>query len=446
MNTITIESLDEQGRGIGHLDGKVCFVANALPKEVVSEWHITRNKKNFVEMDALSIKKPSAIRVKPHCPHFGVCGGCSLQHIELSAQVAMKQRVLEDALVHIGKVKPQKILPAVYGLNTGYRFRARMSVKYVVKKGGVLVGFHEKASPFVADMTQCPNLPRHISDLIIPLREMINRLSIRDKLPQIEWAVGASVTIMAFRIMDDLTDNDKRILRAFIDKYQSDKHPLQLWLQRGKPDTLAPFYPENMPVLSYRLPEFNLEMPYQPTEFTQVNHRVNEMMISRAMALLQPNAGEKIADMFCGLGNFSLPIARCGAEVLGVEGSDALVHRAKQNAALNGLSHLCSFVAANLFKQNELNMQQWQKYNKWLIDPPRDGAFELLNALSGSLKIPQKIVYVSCKPATLARDAEVLQAKGYTLISAGVLNMFAHTAHVESIALFEKNCENRSIL
>ena len=440
-NTITIESLDAEGRGVGHLDGKVCFVANALPKEVVTEWHITRNKKNYAEMDALSIKKPSAIRVSPHCPHFGVCGGCSLQHIELSAQVALKQRVLEDALIHIGKVTPQKILPAVYGLNKGYRFRARMSVKYVAKKGGVLVGFHEKASPFVADMRECPNLPRHISDLIHPLREMINKLSIRDKLPQIEWAVGANLTVMGFRIMADLSEQDKTILRQFIDKYQSDENPLQLWLQPGKPDTLAPFYPENMPVLSYRLPEFDLEMPYQPTEFTQVNHRVNEMMISRAMALLQPTAGEKVADMFCGLGNFSLPIARCGAEVLGVEGSDALVARAKQNAELNGLSHLCSFQAANLFKQNEIDIQKWQKYNKWLIDPPRDGAFELLNALSGSMISPQRIVYVSCKPATLARDAEVLQAKGYTLKAAGVLNMFAHTSHVESIALFEKNIE-----
>ena len=441
MNTIQIDSLDAEGRGVGRLDGKVCFVSNALPREEVIEWKITRNKKNFIEMDALAIKKPASIRVRPHCPHFGVCGGCSLQHIELSAQVAMKQRVLEDAFSHIGKVKPQKILPAVYGLKTGYRFRARMSVKYVEKKGGVLVGFHEKASPFIADMRECPNLPRHISDLILPLREMINQLSIRDKLPQIEWAVGASVTIMAFRIMDDLTENDKTILRQFINQYQSDTQPLQLWLQRGKPDTLAPFYPENMPVLSYRLPEFDLEMPYQPTEFTQVNHRVNEVMMRRAMALLEPTAGDKVADMFCGLGNFSLPIARHGAEVLGVEGSEALVNRAKQNAELNGLSHLCSFQAANLFKESELDMQSWQKYNKWLIDPPRDGAFELLNALSGSLKMPQRIVYVSCKPATLARDAEVLQAKGYTLMSAGVLNMFAHTAHVESMALFEKNIE-----
>ncbi|MBP3221389.1 MAG: 23S rRNA (uracil(1939)-C(5))-methyltransferase RlmD [Neisseriaceae bacterium] len=441
MNTIQIDSLDAEGRGVGRLDGKVCFVSNALPREEVIEWKITRNKKNFIEMDALAIKKTASIRVRPHCPHFGVCGGCSLQHIELSAQVAMKQRVLEDAFLHIGKVKPQKILPAVYGLKTGYRFRARMSVKYVEKKGGVLVGFHEKASPFVADMRECPNLPRHISDLILPLREMINRLSIRDKLPQIEWAVGARVTIMAFRIMADLTANDKTILRQFINQYQSDTQPLQLWLQRGKPDTLAPFYPENMPVLSYRLPEFDLEMPYQPTEFTQVNHRVNEVMMSRAMALLQPTAGDKVADMFCGLGNFSLPIARHGAEVLGVEGSEALVNRAKQNAELNGLSHLCSFQAANLFKESELDIQSWQKYNKWLIDPPRDGAFELLNALSGSLKSPQRIVYVSCKPATLARDAEVLQAKGYTLKAAGVLNMFAHTSHVESIALFEKNVE-----
>lgn len=433
---ITIESLDEEGRGVGRLDGKVYFLANALPQEVVTESVITRRRKNYCEGTAIRMYPLSSARVKPLCPHFGVCGGCSLQHIDISHQVAMKQRVLEDAFLHIGKLRPQKILPAIYGIAHEYRFRARMSVKYVEKKGGVLVGFHEKSSPFVADMQQCKILPQHISDLIFPLRQMIVRLSIKDRLPQIEWAVGANVTIMAFRIMEALSDKDKDIIRQFVDDNQSHKNPLQVWLQPGKEDTLAPFYPEDMPKLSYRLPEFELEMLYRPNEFTQVNPKVNELMVSRAMHLLKPKSGEKIMDMFCGLGNFSLPIAKLGANVIGIEGSSALTQRASENAQYNNLADKCQFQAANLFNPKEFNMEHWLNTDKWLIDPPRDGAFELVQAISGSLK-PKRIVYVSCKPATLARDAEVLQNKGYKLHSAGIMNMFPHTSHVESIALFE---------
>lgn len=434
---LIITGLDEEGRGIARMDGKVCFLSNALPGEKVTKYRLLRQKKNYAIGEALSIQRASTLRTKPICPHFGVCGGCALQHIDAQAQVAMKQRVLEDALHHIGKVKPECILPPIYGISQEYRFRARMSVKYVAKKGGVLVGFHEKSSPFVADMTQCSVLPKHISDLILPLREVIHQLSIRERLPQIEWAVGARLTVMAFRIMEPLTEEDKQILKTFIDQHQNPQYPIQLWLQPGKEDSLYPFYPETAPELSFRLPEFNLEMTFHPTEFTQVNHRLNEVMISRAMHLLQPQSGEKIADMFCGLGNFSLPMARCGAEVLGVEGSQALIHRAEYNASLNGLSEQCNFQVANLFKPAEFKAEQWLSCDKWLIDPPRDGAFELVQMLDNQHS-PKRIVYVSCKPSTLARDAEILCSKGYKIKASGVMNMFPHTTHVESIALFEQ--------
>ncbi len=437
QTSLPVSGLDDAGRGVTRIEGKVCFLENALPGEIVTEFRIIKNKKQYMIGEALAVHRTSSLRGNPPCPHFGVCGGCALQHIHIAAQVAMKQRILEDALQHIGKVSPQTVLPAIYGIERGYRFRARMSVKYVAKKGGVLVGFHERASPFVADMHQCVIMPQHVSDLITPLREMIARLSIRDRLPQIEWAVGADVTVMALRIMEPLTADDEAVLRTFIDQHQSDDHPLQLWLQPGKPDSLQPFYPVPMPRLSYRLPEFSIEMPFHPTEFTQVNPQVNEMMVSRAMMLLQPKAGETIADMFCGLGNFSLPIARSGAHVIGVEGSDALVRRARENAAFNGLTEHCDFQMANLFRAQEFDMARWNACDKWLIDPPRDGAQELVSALD-ERHGPSRIVYVSCKPATLARDAAILQSKGYVLRAAGVINMFAHTAHVESIALFER--------
>lgn len=452
MNTITenitINGLDSEGRGVArNSEGKVYFLTNALPNEIVTEYIIRRNKKNYCEGDAVCINKKSHIRTSPICPHFGICGGCSLQHINHTAQVAIKQRILEDNLLHIGKIKPQRILPAIYGMDSAYRFRARMSVKYVEKKGGVLVGFHEKASPFVADMHQCIILPQHVSKLIDPLRQLIAKLSIKDKLPQIEWAVGAHLTVIAFRIMEALTEQDQQLLRDFIDQHQTNKNPIQLWLQPGKPDTLHPFYPLQMPALSYVLNEFNLELKYHPTEFTQVNAKVNEIMVSRAMQLLQPNNGENIIDMFCGLGNFSLPMARKGANVIGIEGAQSLVNRATQNAQHNDLSEKCKFKVANLFDPKQFDMQHWSQCDKWLIDPPRDGAFELVNALPNQ-QGPQRIVYVSCKSATLARDAQILQNKGYILRSAGIINMFAHTSHVESIALFEKkhDIHNKTML
>lgn len=435
---IEIESLDSEGRGVARVEGKVFFVDNALPAEKV-HYRILKNKKTHVLALATEIQNPSSLRVEPKCRYFGICGGCAAQHIQMSAQVAFKQRLLEDNFQHIGDICSKNILPPIYGQAWRYRFRARMSVKYVAKKGGVLVGFHERKSPFIVDMESCQIMPKHVSDLIVPLRKMIARLSIHNRLPQIEWAIGEKLTVLALRVMEQPTEQDKTIMQEFIDDYQTDKYPLQMWLQPGNGDTLFPFYPLNKPYqLTYSLPQFNIEMPFHPSEFTQVNPAINRLMVARAMQLLNPQPGEQIIDFFCGIGNFTLPIARLGAKVLGVEGSEKLVDRARENAQLNNLSGQVDFQVANLFKEKEIDIQQWADCDKWLIDPPRDGAMALVNILQKN-KGPKMIVYVSCKPSTLARDAHILQEKGYSLQCAGVMNMFPNTTHIESIALFEQN-------
>ncbi|MDH4234293.1 MAG: 23S rRNA (uracil(1939)-C(5))-methyltransferase RlmD, partial [Gallionella sp.] len=343
-------------------------------------------------------------------------------------------RILEDSLWHIGKVKAETILPPIYGQAWGYRERARLSVRYVIKKGKMLVGFHEKRSSFVADMQHCEILAPKIAGLLPLLAELVSGLSIRDRLPQIEVAVGEAVDALVLRVLEAPSSADEAALRAF-----ADKHQIQFWLQSGGPDTVAPFHPLDAPPLSYSLPEFGVTMPFAPGEFTQVNSALNRVMISRAMRLLDPQPGERIADFFCGLGNFTLPIARSGAQVLGIEGSAALVARAKQNAAANGLSGNARYAAMNLFAITGEKFASLGKFDKLLIDPPRDGAIELVKSIGGGDNAPCRIVYVSCNPATLARDAQVLvQVHGYTLKAAGVMNMFPHTSHVESIAVFVK--------
>ena len=431
-NRVTIESLDQEGRGVAHFEGKVIFIEGALTGEVVS-YSSYRKKPSFELAQVTQIYKPSSMRVQPKCAHFDVCGGCSMQHLEASAQVAVKQRILEDSLWHIGKVKAETILPPIHGQVWGYRQRARLSVKHVIKKGKTLVGFHEKRSSFVADMQGCEILAPKIAGLIPLLAELIEGLSIREKLPQIEVAVGEHVDALVLRVMEPPSASDEAALRAF-----ADKHGIQFWLQSKGPETVVPFHPLAAPPLTYTLPEFGIEMPFAPVEFTQVNSALNRVMVSRALRLLDPQPGERIADFFCGLGNFTLPIARSGARVLGVEGSAALVKRAQQNAAHNGLTGNTEFRAMNLFEMDEVALAQLGKFDKWLIDPPRDGAAELVKAIIPEIA-PQHIVYVSCNPATLARDAQVLvQVQGYTLKAAGVMNMFPHTSHVESIALFER--------
>jgi 23S rRNA (uracil1939-C5)-methyltransferase len=309
-------------------------------------------------------------------------------------------------------------------------------VRNVPKKGGVLVGFHERKSSYVADMTSCEVLPRRISNLLPHLRELVAGLSIKDRVPQIELAAGEAVDVLVFRIMEPLTADDETRLKAFADRFGG----LQLWLQPKGPETAYPFYPLDTPELSYSLPEFNLSMPFKPVEFTQVNHGINRMLIRRAMRLLDAKPGERVADFFCGLGNFSLPIARGGATVVGIEGSEGLVARAVENAARNGLSATTDFRVADLFKMTPETYAELGRFDKLLIDPPRDGAIELVKSLpdfSSPGDSPSRIVYVSCNPATLARDASVLvHQKGYRLLAAGVANMFPHTAHVESIAVF----------
>ncbi|HYR05679.1 MAG TPA: 23S rRNA (uracil(1939)-C(5))-methyltransferase RlmD [Gallionella sp.] len=428
-----IESLDQEGRGIAHTDGKVIFIEGALSGERVT-YSSYRRKPSFEIAQVTEVLRPSPMRVEPGCIHFGVCGGCSMQHLEPSAQVAAKQRILEDSLERIGKVRPETILPPIHGLPWGYRQRARLSVRHVLKKGKMLVGFHEKRSSYVADMSRCEILPPKISKLIPLLAELIDGLSIRECLPQIEVACGDNVDVLVLRIMELLTEKDKAALRAF-----ADAHGIQFWLQPKGPDSCYPFYPLDAPPLTYTLPEFNIEMPFAPTEFTQVNHQLNRVMVHRAIRLLDPQPGERIADFFCGLGNFTLPIARSGARVLGIEGSAALVKRAAQNAAHNGLMGNTEFSAMNLFEVDEAALAQLGKFDKWLIDPPRDGAVELVKAIAPETA-PRRIVYVSCNPATLARDAAVLvQVHGYVLKAAGVMNMFPQTSHVESIAVFVKS-------
>ena len=444
----TIESLDQEGRGVAHVDGKTIFIDGALPNERVT-YQSQRIKQSYEVANVVSVLKQSSQRVVPKCPHFGLCGGCKLQHMDANAQVAAKHRLLENDLWHIGKVKPDNILPPLYGPTWGYRHKARLSVKYVDKKQRVLVGFNEKGTRYVADMNSCEVLVPEVSALIAPLQYMINQLSIRDKLPQIELAVGEAnqknrheaiddkaVIVLILRMMDVLTENDETLLKAF-----ADVHQVQIWNQTKGPDTIKPFWPLNGAQLQYSLPEFDLTYPFKPNEFTQVNPQINQVMIRRAMQLLQPKAGEKIADFFCGIGNFTLPIARSGASVLGLEGLANLVDRANESATLNRITH-ATFGVADLFKMTEesladLNLSHGT-FDKWLIDPPRDGAFELIKSITPATA-PKLIVYVSCNPATLARDAGILVAeKGYHLSAAGVINMFPHTAHVESIALFER--------
>ena len=430
-NRVTIESLDQEGRGVARIEGKVIFIEGALTGEEVS-YSSYRKKPSFELAQVTQIHKSSAMRAQPKCKHFGVCGGCSMQHLDARAQVAVKQRILEDTLWHIGKVKAETILRPIYGQTWGYRERARLSVKHVIKKGKTLVGFHEKRSSFVADMQSCEILTPKIARLLPLLADLVSGLSIRDRLPQIEVAVGDHVDALVLRVMDTPSSADETMLRVF-----ADQHDIQFWLQSKGYDTIVPFHPLNAPALSYSLPEFGITMPFSPSEFTQVNSALNRVMISRAMRLLDPQPGERIADFFCGLGNFTLPIARSGAQVLGIEGSDALVARAKQNAEFNGLAGNTKYAVMNLFEMTEEKFAQLGAFDKLLIDPPRDGAMELVKSLGGE-NAPRRIVYVSCNPATLARDAQVLvQIHGYTLKAAGVMNMFPHTSHVESIAVFE---------
>jgi 23S rRNA (uracil1939-C5)-methyltransferase len=449
---LRVGSLDMEAQGIARRpDGKVVFIEGALPFEIVSV-NVHRKKNNWEQGTVTEIHQESSQRVRPGCPNFGLhqgaCGGCKMQHLEASAQVAVKQRVLEDNLWHLGKVKADTLLRPIEGPTWGYRYRARLSVRYVIKKGEVLIGFHERKSRYIADMKVCPVLPPHFSAMLMPLRALIAQMASRETLPQIELACGDQVTALVLRHLEPLSDGDKALLRAFAVQQQ-----VQWWLQPKGPDTVHLLEEGGAP-LSYGLPDFGIHMPFRPTDFTQVNPFINRVLVARALRLLQAQKSERVIDWFCGLGNFTMPIATQAAQVLGLEGAETLVARSRENHAANQSSRApeqalapTEFVARNLFDMTPAMLVADGTADKWLVDPPREGAFALAKALAElnenpelrqGWMPPQRIVYVSCNPATLARDAGILVHRaGYRCVSAGVVNMFAHTAHVESMAVFE---------
>ena len=482
---LEIESLDLEAQGIAHkADGKVVFVEGALPFEQVSAK--TYRKKNNWEMATVTaIHRESAQRVRPGCPHFGLhggsCGGCKMQHLHVGAQVASKQRVLEDNLWHLGKVRAETVMRPIEGPAWGYRYRARLSVRYVLKKGAVLVGFHERKSRYVADMSVCPVLPPHVSAMLLPLRALIASMDARETVPQIELACGDNVTAMVLRHMEPLSAADLGRLREFAAAQSAleSAQTLQWWLQPKGPETVH-LLDTDGPTLSYALPDFGITMPFKPTDFTQVNPHINRVLVSRALRLLDAKRDERVIDWFCGLGNFTLPLATQAREVLGIEGSETLVARSRENYEKNRLLApagralaATQFVARDLFEMTPEMLMKDGTSDKWLVDPPRDGAFALFKALAelnerelglptpgaeeGTDAVPavpvvlapkpsslgwtppRRIVYVSCNPGTLARDAGLLVHRaGYRCVAAGMVNMFPHTAHVESMAVFER--------
>lgn len=452
-NVLKIESMDLEAQGVAHrADGKVVFVEGALPFEAVRA-NIHRKKNNWEMGSLLEVVHESSQRVRPGCPHFGLhagaCGGCKMQHLEANAQVAVKQRAMEDNLWHLGKVKPENILRPIYGPTWGYRYRARLSVRDVLKKGTVLVGFHERKSRYVADMQTCPVLPPHINALLMPLRALIESLEARATCPQIELACGDHVTALVLRHLEPLSGGDIVLLKLF-----ATKHHVQWWLQAKGPDTVALLEGQLQEQLAYELPGFGVTMPFRPTDFTQVNPHINRVLVTRALRLLDAQAHERVIDWFCGLGNFTLPIATMAGLVLGVEGSEALVARARDNLVWNQSQSKTTFAptqfaARNLFDMTPELLVADGTADKWLIDPPREGAFALVQALAAlhqqpelmqAWNPPKRIVYVSCNPATLARDAGLLvNSAGYACSAAGAVNMFPHTAHVESMAVFDIN-------
>ncbi len=441
---LKVDSLDLEAQGVARKsDGKVVFIEGALPGEVVT-CRSGRKKNNWEQGTMTALRRESSQRVRPGCPHFGLhagaCGGCKMQHLHPMAQVAIKQRVLEDNLWHLAKVKPEMMLRPIEGPAWGYRHRARLSVRHVAKKGTVLVGFHERKSRYVADMQVCPVLPDKMSRMLMPLRALIGAMDQRDRLPQIELAIGDEVTALVLRHLEPLGQADLQRLRDF-----GATHGVQWWLQPKGPDSVRRL-DETGPELAYALPEFGIRLPFRPTDFTQVNAVINGVLVARALRLLDVQSGERVIDWFCGLGNFSLPLATKAAQVLGIEGSETLVRRARDNAELNGLAAETRFEARDLFAFAAPDLVAQGRAEKWLVDPPREGAFALAKALAelhaapvAGWAPPARIVYVSCNPATLARDAGLLvHQAGYRCTQAGMVNMFPHTAHVESLAVFDR--------
>jgi 23S rRNA (uracil1939-C5)-methyltransferase len=420
-----VSGLTSAGEGVVHL-GKTAFVAGALPGERV-RFRRTRRHRQHDDAQLLAVLEPAISRVTPRCEHFGVCGGCLLQHLDTSAQLSAKEAELRDNLARVARIAPERWLPPLAGPAWGYRRRARLGVKFVRKKGCVVVGFRERAAPYVAQLKQCEVLAPPAGALITPLAGLIDGLSIREQLPQIEVSVADNATALVLRVLATPSASDLEQLEAF-----AARHALRLYLQPGGLDTVAPLGAAGEP-LYYRLPDFDLTLEFLPTDFIQVNGAVNAALATRAVELLDPQPGSRVLDLFCGIGNFTLPLARRAGAVVGVEGDAALIARARANAVRNAL-HNVEFHVANLaVAVGEL---AWARgpYTHVLLDPPRTGAREMLPALAALA--PQRVLYISCHPGSLARDLGALvHEHGMTLEAAGVVDMFPHTAHVESIAL-----------
>ncbi len=428
--TIEITKLSHDGRGVARDNaGKTIFIDGVLPGETVS-YTVTRSKRRFNEGVVTDIINPSQQRVVPKCAHFLTCGGCAQQHISSEAQLAAKQQTLLEQLEHFGQITPANILPPLTGPIWGYRNKARLGVRYVIKKEKVLVGFRERYKNYLAEIDQCEVLHPKIGLLIKPLREMIRTLVTYQQIAQIEVAIGDSRMALVFRNMVPLNSADEQLLIAFAMQYDCD-----IYLQPGKPETIFKLWPQDgIERLYYALPEYNLNIGFYPLDFTQINPELNRKMIAQAMSLMQLNSNDHVLDLFCGLGNFTLAMATIAASVIGVEGSTTMVERGYENAQLNNLTNV-SFYAADLTIDQQCALWAKQHYNKVLIDPPRSGAIEILPLIAGLGA--DLILYVSCNPATLARDSGILTKQyGYKLQQVGIMDMFAHTLHVEAMALF----------
>ena len=426
---VTIGNLSHEGRGVARVDGKAIFVDDALPGEQVEIVRV-RRQRSFDEARLVAVKVPSPDRVTPQCPHYGVCGGCVLQHASSEAQLRFKQQQLLEELARIGHVQPQQVLPPLQANTWNYRRGARLGVRWVIKKEKTLVGFRERSTSYIAELQSCAVLRAPLDRLIQPLSQLITGLSIRARLAQIEAAVADNATALVFRVLDDPTEGDRAALRVF-----GATHGVDVYLQPGGYDTIAPLG-ANAPPLFYRLPKFDVELQFAPADFIQVNGELNERMTALAVELLDVQPMHAVLDLFCGLGNFSLPLARHAKSVLGLEGDTGLVERAKANAARNGIAN-AEFIAANLMAEAQDAPWTRAKYDRVLIDPPRAGAREVLPVIAkcGAARV----VYVSCHPGSLARDAGILANEyGFALLSAGIMDMFPQTAHVESIAVFER--------
>lgn len=424
----TITSLTHDGRGVARLDDKVVFIEGVLPGEIV-QFKLQRKRRRYNEAIVVDIVQPSPDRVTPPCEYFTLCGGCALQHLHPAAQILAKEQILRDHFQKFGKLTPQQWLPPLSGVSQHYRRKARLGVRYVTKKGGVLVGYRERASSYIADMRSCLTLDQRFSAMLLPLRELVMQLSCRDQLPQIEVAAGDDDIALVFRHLQPLSDADRQLLIAF-----GQQHHAHVYSQAKGPDSIVSLWPQSAGLLSYRLPEFDVELFFQTTDFVQVNAEMNRLMVSQAISLLELQPADTVLDLFCGLGNFTLPLARSAARVIGVEANDSLLQLARYNASHNGIDH-AEFRQADLY--DEKLPCSWKDYtfNKLLIDPPRDGALHAIRQLTA--RGPERIVYVSCNPVTLARDSEhLVNVLGYRLEQAGVMDMFPHTHHVESIAVF----------